>query len=104
MSADESAAPIDLARTANFRIAALEVRPSTREVALADGRHEVLEPRVMQVLVALARRRGEVVSRDELTELCWGGRIVGEDAITRAIAGVRRLAESYGGFAVETIA
>ena len=45
----------------------------------------------MQVLVALARRRGQVVSRDQLIETCWAGRVVGEDAINRCIAKVRRL-------------
>jgi len=82
MSADESP-PIDLARESPFRLGALEVRPPTREVVAGEHR-EVLEPRVMQVLTALARRRGEVVSRDELVALCWGGRVVGEDAINRA--------------------
>ena len=71
----------------------MRVRPATREVA-ADGAPEALEPRVMQVLVALARRRGEVVSRDELILSCWGGRAVGDDAINRCIARIRRLAEN----------
>jgi TolB-like protein len=103
MSADESPTAIDLAHEAPFRIGALEVRPSTREM-IAGERREVVEPRVMQVLVALARRRGEVVSRDDLIAAAWGGRVVGEDAINRAVAGVRRLAETYGGFRVETVA
>src|SRR5262245_33676726 len=58
----------------------------------------------MQVLVVLARRRGQVVSRDQLIEECWAGRVVGEDAINRCIARVRRLAEAHGGFSIETIA
>jgi DNA-binding winged helix-turn-helix (wHTH) protein/TolB-like protein len=95
--------PIDLAREPDFRIGALEVRPSTREVVAGEAR-EVLEPRVMQVLTALARRRGEVVSRDELVAACWGGRVVGEDAIQRAVGVVRRLGETHQAFAVETIA
>lgn len=102
MSADVSSMMIDLAREAPFRLGAIEVRPATREVVLGE-RREVLEPRVMQVLVALARRPGEVVSRDQLTESCWGGRIVGEDAISRAIGQLRRLAEAIGGFDLETI-
>lgn len=57
----------------------------------------------MQVLVALARRAEEVVSRDELVTLCWAGRIVGEDAIQRAVAKVRHLGEGSGAFAIETI-
>ncbi len=63
----------------------------------------IIEPRIMQVLVALARRRGEVVSRSELIDACWGGRIVGEDAINRGIAGVRRLSEASGAFQIETV-
>ncbi|MGH6878977.1 MAG: winged helix-turn-helix domain-containing tetratricopeptide repeat protein, partial [Rhizomicrobium sp.] len=60
-------------------------------------------PRVMQVLTLLARRRGEVVSRDDLIALCWGGRSVSEDAINRSIAGVRRLADLSGEFLIETV-
>lgn len=57
----------------------------------------------MQVLVALYRAGGEVVSRDDLTRDCWGGRIVGDDAINRCIVQLRRIAERVGGFEVETI-
>lgn len=94
---------IDLAREAVFGLGAAEIRPATREV-IVEGRREMLEPRVMQVLVALARRRGEVVSRDDLIMSCWAGRVVGDDAINRCIARVRRLSETHGGFSLETIA
>ena len=94
--------PIDLAREAAFALGAFEVRPATREV-IVGGVPEDLEPRVMQVLVALARRRGAVVSRDELILSCWGGRAVGDDAINRCIARIRRLSETHGGFSLETI-
>lgn len=58
----------------------------------------------MQVLVELARRRGRVVSRQDLIDTCWGGRIVGDEAVNRCIAAIRRLAETFGGFSVTTIA
>jgi formylglycine-generating enzyme required for sulfatase activity/DNA-binding winged helix-turn-helix (wHTH) protein/dienelactone hydrolase len=103
MNAAEGLQPVDLAREPDFTLGNLQVRPSSREVAGA-GDREVLEPRVMQVLVVLAQRRGQVVSRDQLIEACWAGRVVGEDAINRCIGKVRRLAEAHGGFAVETIA
>jgi len=93
---------IDLAQEADFRLGALHVSPSAREV-VRDGKHDLLEPRVMQVLVALYRAQGAVVSRDTLIARCWEGRIVGEDAISRAIWRLRKLAESGGDFAVETI-
>jgi adenylate cyclase len=103
MNADESPNLIDLSRETQFALGDIEVRPSTRELAVG-VRREVLEPRVMQVLVALARRRGEVVSRSDLTTACWGGRAVSEDAINRSISLVRRLAETLGGFSIETVA
>lgn len=98
-------AAIDLAHEDPFMLGDLTVRPSTREVARGDGTAEVLEPRVMQVLVALYRARGAVVSRDDLTQSCWDGRVVGEDAINRVISRLRRTAEGIGerGFRVETV-
>jgi DNA-binding winged helix-turn-helix (wHTH) protein len=99
----EAAAPIRLAREPDFRLGGLKVRPSLCEVE-AHGRRRRLEPRVMQVLVALARADGRVVSRDGLIDSCWGGRIVGEDAINRCIGKLRRLAEAFdGGFAIATV-
>ena len=95
---------VDLAREPAFRLASLDVRPATREVLGRAGSRRVLEPRVMQVLVALARRRGEVVSRDELIDACWRGRAVGDDAVNRCVAALRRLAQVFGGPVIETIA
>ena len=101
---DRSGHPIDLAGEVDFRLGALLVSPSTREVARGELR-EMLEPRVMQVLVALFQANGRVVSRDELIARCWEGRIVGEDAINRAIGRLRRLSEADGeaSFGIETI-
>jgi DNA-binding winged helix-turn-helix (wHTH) protein len=95
--------PVNLAREADFQLGAMLVRPSLREVC-AGTRRQTLEPRVMQVLVALARMDGQVVSRDELIDACWAGRIVGEDAINRCIGRLRRLAEDFeGAFSIETV-
>ena len=58
----------------------------------------------MQVFVALAERRGEVVSRDDLSQRCWAGRVVSEDAISRCIAALRRLAQAHEGIGIQTIA
>ena len=64
-----------LAREPRFTLGRVKVRPELREV-VSGARREILEPRVMQVLVALARADGEIVTRDELIEYCWSGRIV----------------------------
>lgn len=64
-----------------------------------------LEPRVMQVLVVLAEHSPNVVSRDVLLEQCWGGRIVGEDAINRVVGRLRKLSGADGieRFRIETL-
>lgn len=99
-----AAALIDLAQQPDFSIGTIEVRPSIRQVA-AGGYDEIVQPRVMQVLVALGRADGAVVSRDELTERCWGGRIVGEDSINRCIGKIREISGLGGSsaFEIETI-
>ncbi len=102
MTADDGPISVDLAHEPEFMIAGLSVRPPTREVRWQGG-EDILEPRVMQVLVVLARGRDAVISRDDLVQACWSGRIVGDDAVYRCIAKVRRLGEASGAFTLETI-
>lgn len=83
---DTSTGPIaiDLSQKLDVDVARVRALPSGREVLFA-GEIETLEPRVMQVVVALARKRGQVLSRGQLVvNECWEGRIVGEDAIQRS--------------------
>src|SRR5688572_17081512 len=94
--------PIELAHIRPFVLGGVEVRPASREIARGEHR-ELLEPLVMQVLVALASARGETMSRDDLIAACWGGRAVTDDAINRVISRLRTLARDFGGFHVETI-
>jgi DNA-binding winged helix-turn-helix (wHTH) protein len=93
---------IVLAKAPDFRLGCLDVFPSQCRIAAAQA-VEMLQPRIMQVLVALAERRGHVVSRDELMARCWGGFAVSDDAIHRCIARLRRLSETHGGFRLETV-
>ena len=102
-----SLSPIILAQEADFHLGDLLVSPSKRLVVPSHAHQaagERLQPRIMQVLIALAHRRGEVVSRDEMIAVCWGGFAVSDDAINRCIARIRRLSETHGGFTLETIA
>ena len=96
---------IDLASTAPFRIGALCVEPALRQVSIHTTPPETLEPRVMLVLVALARAGGAIVSRDQLIEQCWDSRVVGDDSINRVISRLRKLAGTHGDalFTIETI-
>jgi DNA-binding winged helix-turn-helix (wHTH) protein/tetratricopeptide (TPR) repeat protein len=66
--------------------------------ALDAGRRELrcgatliaMEPQAFDLLVHLIRRREHVVSRDELIEQIWDGRIVSESALSTRINAVRK--------------
>lgn len=74
-----------------FQLGAFEVRPLTGEVTGA-GSTTHLEPKVMEVLAALAERPGDVVERDELLQRIWGNRAaVADEPLTRCIAELRRV-------------
>ena len=96
-------APVRLTQTPSFSIDLLQIDPLTRQVSYADGAHETLEPRVMEVFVALHRADEGVVSRGDLILSCWGGTVVGDDAIQRVIQRLRKVAARSGAFAIETI-
>ena len=55
-----------------------------------DGNTVRLEPRAMEVLVYLASRPGEVVSRSDLENKVWTGMLVTDDAVTSAIIKLRK--------------
>lgn len=96
---------IDLGSTPDFRLGSLWVQPSLRQIITAAGEAFTIEPRVMQVLVALANATGDVVTRDELVLRCWNGVVVGDGAIHRVVSLVRRLAVDVGegSFVIETV-
>jgi Tol biopolymer transport system component/DNA-binding winged helix-turn-helix (wHTH) protein len=80
---------LTLAREAPFSLAGTHVRPAALEVETG-GRVTALEPRVMKVLVAMHRASGHPVSRDELIDICWDGRIVTEGALNRCVMQLRK--------------
>ena len=100
-----TATRIDLGLAGTVRLGRLTLNPPVRAIRRDDGAEEVVEPRVMQVLLALAEAQGGIVRREELTERCWEGRVVGEDAINRVLSRLRRVAEGIGAdsFRIETI-
>jgi DNA-binding winged helix-turn-helix (wHTH) protein/CheY-like chemotaxis protein len=73
-----------------FRLGAWRVlRDQNRLEHGEDGRVERIEPKAMDVLCVLAGRAGETVSRDELLEAAWAGRLVVEGALSRVILALR---------------
>lgn len=93
---------IDLEEERPFRIGGAAVDPVSRDTEWPGGK-ERLQPQTLKVLIALVRRKGEVVTRSELVDSCWNGRIVGEDVINRSISLLRDFAGRVGGFSIETI-
>ncbi|MGD9000779.1 MAG: transcriptional regulator, partial [Granulosicoccaceae bacterium] len=55
-----------------------------------DGAEVRLEPKVMTVLLVLAGRAGEVISREQIEELAWPGVVVGYDALASSIIKLRK--------------
>src|SRR5687768_10987933 len=95
---------VDLAARPDFAAGMLLVSPARRIVR--GPQEEIhLEPRIMQVFLLLLDADGRVVTRNEIFDQCWGGAMVGDDSLNRAIAGVRRIATEVapGAFEVETI-
>jgi Tol biopolymer transport system component/DNA-binding winged helix-turn-helix (wHTH) protein len=76
---------------ATIRVGAYVVDPSLNRIATPAGETVQVEPKIMQVLLALAERPGEVVSRDDLMARVWNGVFVTDDALHRAIRELRRL-------------
>ena len=64
------------------------VQPALSEIH-KDDKVIQLEPKVMDLLVELASRPGEVFSRQELETTIWQGTIVGYDALSKVITKLR---------------
>lgn len=76
-------------RTTDFWVGDRVVRPSVGEIRLGIERVH-LEPRSMQVLLALAAKAPEVVLKQELIDEVWGEKFVSDEVLTHAIWDLRR--------------
>ena len=74
---------------AGFRIGDWEVSPQENRLRGPD-RDSDLEPKVMDVLVLLARNRGDVFSRQQILDSVWADVVVGEEVVSRAISLLRK--------------
>ena len=69
------------------------------------GRHELrrggqavrIEPQVFDLLLHLVRNRDRIVSKDELIEAIWQGRIISEAALSTCVSAARRAVGDSGG-------
>ena len=95
---------IELASEPRFKIGGVQIDPPASQIGV-DGAGVRVEPRVMQVLVALCKAKGEALSRDDLIAMCWSGRVVSDDAIHRCVGALRKAAGAFTPppFAIETL-
>lgn len=84
--------PADHAQAAvrrRFKVGEAEVRPDINLV-LRDGENRYLRQQAMQVLVYLANRPGELVSKDELHRSIWDNAAVTDDALVQCVVEIRK--------------
>ena len=88
--AGRSAAASFLAVTAAYRFGSFELQPDQRRL-LVDGRPVTLGPRAFDVLLALAERAGQLVTKNELLDLVWPGLVVEENNLQVQISTLRKV-------------
>ncbi|HET7605778.1 MAG TPA: winged helix-turn-helix domain-containing protein [Sphingomicrobium sp.] len=93
---------IDLAHTAEFNLGPAHVHPGLLQIRNS-GETQLVEPRVMQILVVLNRAEGRPVTRDELVAECWSGLAVSDDAITQSVSKLRRALAGVPGVEVASV-
>lgn len=74
---------------AGFSLGDWRVRPAEGLISGPDGDRHV-EPKVMDVLLCLSERAGEVVSHDTLIREVWADRALSDEPLFRCIAELRR--------------
>jgi pimeloyl-ACP methyl ester carboxylesterase/DNA-binding winged helix-turn-helix (wHTH) protein len=81
--------------TVHFRFGEYRLDTDRREL-VCGGEHVAIEPQVFDLLVYLIRNRARVVSKDDLLEGVWGGRIVSDSTLTSRINAARRAVGDSG--------
>lgn len=66
-----------------------ELDPAAFELR-RDGKPLAIEPQVFELIVLLVQNRGRIVTRDELIDRVWSGRIVSEATISSRIKAARQ--------------
>lgn len=71
-----------------YRFGACDLRESSHELYV-DGKPRAVEPQVFDLLRHLVSNAGLLVSRDDLIEAVWSGRIVSDAAVSSRISAAR---------------
>ncbi len=73
----------------------LSIDKAKREASIA-GEILSLEPKLFDLLACFAASEGELVTKDQLLDVVWEGRVVSDAAISQAIAKLRRSLRAAG--------
>ena len=76
-------------RRDGFHLDVWWVEPRRNRIVAAESERR-LDPRVMEVLLHLASRAGEVISRDELSDAVWKDTFISENMVSQAISRLRK--------------
>jgi TolB-like protein len=74
----------------DFRMGAWLVRPSLNTIS-RNGTDIQVEPKMMEVLVCLASRPGESISKETIIKTVWPDTFVSDDALIRCVSELRRV-------------
>lgn len=75
---------------ARVQVGAWTVQPALNQLCAAGGQAARLEPKAMAVLMHLADRAGQVVSREAMLAAVWPGVVVGDDSLTQVVIKLRK--------------
>jgi len=78
------------AMQSDFQLGAWRVQPQLNSLA-CDQRTVRLEPKMMGVLVCLAQRSGDVVSKEQIVQEVWRDTFVTDDVLVRCVSGLRKV-------------
>lgn len=71
-----------------FRFGDCELLPARQELLLS-GQPRSVEPQVFDLICHLVKERSRLVTRQELIDVVWGGRIVSDSAVSARISAAR---------------
>src|SRR5882672_67652 len=77
-----------------LRFGHFEIRPAERLLRV-DGKDADVGARAFDLLLALAQRRGRLITKDELLALVWPGVVVEEHNIATQVSNLRKLLGSH---------
>jgi TolB-like protein/Tfp pilus assembly protein PilF len=86
--------------TSQYRFGRFSLVPAERRL-LADGEPQSIGPRAFDVLVALVRRAGQLVTKSELLDQVWPGLVVEENNLQVQVSALRKI---LGPDAIATVA